>query len=173
MASQQNNIIQCMENFLLINWDKITTLMFAFLATVFAGITVWLTFLSYTRDNPKIIVKVSRGFLTLTNDRLIDCVVCRITNHGRRSITVNQIFLSLKNNETMIFLPDNEILIDSGKQLPLDLSESSSADFYLLLNNLAVTLKEKHKRIQAVCFRDDTGKIYKYKIKKKYWGELF
>jgi hypothetical protein len=158
--------------FILKNWDKITTIIFAALSAIFAGITVWLTYLSYKRDNPKVIVKANRGFLTYTSGSLRECIICSITNHGRRSIKVKNIYFSTESGANMFFPSTCEILI-SDRQLPLQLAEATTAQFFIDINGLKIALSENKAKIKALCFSDELDKVYSYRLKKRHWKDLY
>lgn len=154
------------------NWDKIITIFFAGLSALFAFITVCLMYLDYKRDNPKIKARVSRGFLTYTDGNLVDCMICGITNHGRRAVSISQIYFSVKGGGSLVFL-DNCNMIAVPVNLPFLLSESKNKDVYFYLEEVKSSIKQNNKKLEAVCFKDETGKTYKAKIKKRKWKDLY
>lgn len=154
------------------NWDKITTIFFAGLSAFFAGITVILTYLNYKRDNSKIKASVSRGLLSYPGI-LFDCMICRITNIGRRQVTINQVYFSLDNKKNLFFLDNCEFIANAGIRFPFKLSERESADIDFIIEKVKLSLNENKSKLQSICFRDSTDKVYKIKIKNKKWKDLY
>ncbi len=153
------------------NWDKISTIFFAFLSAFFAGLSAYILWMEYKRNNPKIIVKMTKT-KTLEDVDYFETINCSIINKGRRSIKITRCFFLLKDGSKFPFLSICPMsTIGTSPNFPQILNETEKFEFNFSFESLQRITKELTSKIAYLCFTDSTDIIYKYKIKKKYWKD--
>jgi hypothetical protein len=162
-----------MNDFLSMNWDKITTIFFAGMSAIFAGLSFFILCLEYKRNNPNIVVKMNYSFVDF-NGSLIDCISCAVINRGRRPVKIKGFNFLCKNKKSLFFLPtDHSAFIGGYPKFPQTLGEGESYDFIMRFAALIDVVAEQQANIEFLSFSDSADNTYRYKIKKKHWQKLF
>jgi hypothetical protein len=125
------------------------------------------------KDRPIIKVEVSQALIPFDGlgGRLSNGLTIKISNSGRRQITLQGVFLVFKSGETLIFPKDN--LFVGGSRLPVTLTENTSHEVIILSGDLAKPVHKKQEYPIAACYRSATGRVYKCKMKTKFWDNIF
>lgn len=154
------------------NWDKISTIFFAFLSATFAGLSAYILCLEYKRNNPKIVVKMNRAILS-QGSFVTDIINCSILNKGRRPTTITGYYFLLKDSQKFFYpLGEPMAIFGTDPRFPQTLNESEKYDFNITHSSLKTAIQNLPAPITHLCFHDTSDNIYKYKLKKKYWKEL-
>lgn len=162
-----------MIQFITQNWDKILTVVFACLSAIFAGISSWLLWLEYLRNNPKIKVSMQNlifGWNTLPS-MLREWVNLRIENHWRRKVLISSWHFETSDWRQFFLLSWSNVFFQEP-DLPIHLEEQGCFEIKLYTNFLKNAIKEKEVSLKKLCFRDAIGNIYSYELSKKYWWWL-
>lgn len=133
----------------------------AWYGAILATVGFILGLLNYLRDNAKIKVEVSEGWLTLGDSLSDDQIIIKAINTGRRTITLNNVGFILRGGGSII-IPHPENIT-----FPYELREGKSVLVYTDKMSLLNELKNKKKEIKYAWFIDATGKIYKTKFEIK------
>ena len=125
------------------------------------------------KDRPIIKVKVSQSLVPINHlgGKVRNGLTIKVSNTGRRQVTISDVFLKFKNGETMIF-PNDALFVD-GRRLPKTLTESTSHTVIILTGDLAQGILKKQEYPVEACYRSVTDKVYKCKISKKFWDNIF
>lgn len=159
-------------NFIVEHWDKIGTLIFAFLSVIFAFLSFLVLYLEYRRNNPKVEVKVNRALANIGGN-ILDCVSCSILNKGRRPVQIRRFYFLLKDKQTLVFFPtNNDDFLQGYPEFPTTLNEMEIMEFSIYLAAIKSALKDIPSKIEAICFQDTADNVYQYKLKKKHWKDL-
>lgn len=155
-----------MIDLILKNCDKILTIFFAWLSAVFAGISAWLLWLEYRRNNA--IVKTRMNFAVFSDawnsHRLI---IFRLENHGRRKIIFSDFYFLTSIWESIRFLETSDIFFAWRPHFPVELNEQDFFDVKIAQDNFFNYLLEEGKEIDAVYFLDTVWNHYVYKLSKE------
>lgn len=157
--------------YLIDNWDKVSTIFFAFLSAIFAGLSALILWLEYKRNNPKIAINMYKE--TSIQDAFpIETITCSITNKGRRPIKIKSFYFLLNNYKKSHF-PAGQPMAPFGEphKLTQTLNETEKYEFKFRLDSLKKSL-QKTETITHLCFTDTADNVYKYRLKKKYWKDL-
>lgn len=154
------------------NWDKITTVFFAALSAVFAGLSFVVLFLDYRRNNAKVSVSIQRAVLRLP-EAIAHCLNATILNKGRRPVIITGLTFLMSNGEHLQFLSTSSAFVEGYPVFPITLGEMESFSVTAYEDALESAKVENQLGIRAVCFKDTAGNIYQCKLRKKVWRELY
>ena len=98
---------------------------------------------------------------------------CLVVNKGRRPVIINGFYFLLKNREQLVLPPSKWEGYFTFPKFPITIDEAQNFEFFLLLEELRDELQEKNVKVKALCFKDTADNTYSFKIKKKYWKDLF
>ena len=159
--------------FIIQHWDKIMIIFFAGLSAIFAGFSFLVLWLEYKRNSPNIEVKMNSALMR-SDGGLIEYVNCSAVNKGRRPINITGFHFLLKNKQRFFLNPHNtSSFLIKKPEFPQILNEMDIIEFSILLSDLAEGFRDAPSKVKALCFRDTTNKIHKFKIRKKYWNNFF
>lgn len=159
-------------NWLVSNWDKVTTIIFAGLSAVFAGLSFVVLYLEYRRNNPNISVKVTRGILCLPQ-ATDQCLNGTILNKGRRPVIMTRLTFLMSNGEHLHFFPGSTAFVEGFPNFPVTLGEMESFTVSIYQDALIEAKTENMLGLRAICFYDTADNLYECKLKRKSWKELY
>lgn len=164
-----------MKDFIVNHWDKLSTIILAFLGVVFAGLSAFLSWLAYKRDSAKVIVKMNRSIIMFPiNEQSTKLVELDICNTGRRPITIRNFYFEFEGSGKLFFPAKSyEVFVSAPPTFPIKLEESENFNVSLYLDLVIKNVSKTDKKLLRLCFADVSGVIYSSKIKKKYWSEFF
>jgi hypothetical protein len=154
--------------------DQQTTNLFSIIFSLYGAIvstisflvaiaSVYIAWLAYHRDNSKIKVKVTNGFLLPPSLDEGVKVFINVINHGRRPVVItNTGFLLNTGTDLILFRP-------VGVSFPYEVTEGQKCAAIYDLNELRKTTKEENVHITHAWADDATGKRHKtkYSLPKK------
>ena len=148
------------------NWDKILTIFFAWLSAVFAGISAWLLWLEYRRNNAS--VKIRMNFAVFSDSwnshRLI---IFRLENHGRRKVVFSDFYFLTSTWESICFFETSNIFFTWRPHFPVELNEQDFFEVKVSQDSFCNYLLEERKQIDAVYFLDAVWNRYTYNLSKE------
>lgn len=151
--------------FLISNWDRVLTIIFAGLGVVFAALSAWLSYLAYKRDRPRVKVTAALSLIGVSEECLIDAIWLEIVNIGRRPINIKNIFIKLKGGKKLMFLSVG-VLAQKDFGLPIILGENESHEITFLQEELRMEIGGNNAFATHFCFTDSSGDQHCCKIKK-------
>lgn len=140
-----------------------------FAAVVGAAIGLVPSFYLLFKDRPSI--KVEIGYSLFKQTKIRSGIWVKISNSGRRPITITSIFLEFDDGETLVFL-DNSLFV-GGSDLPKIIDEGGAHTVTIRAGEIAFEINKKGKYPALACYRSATGRVYKCKMSKKFWDTFF
>jgi hypothetical protein len=117
------------------------------------------SWLAFHRDNPKIKVSVTNGFLIPPNIEDGLKIFVNVINHGRRAVVItNTGFLLSNGSDLVTFKP-------IGVNFPRELAEGQKFAVIYDQEEMVKTIEEKNVTITHAWADDATGKRYRTKYK--------
>jgi hypothetical protein len=142
-----------------------------FAAVVGAAIGLTPSFYLLYKDRPIIKVGAGPALFRTSGNQVEKALWVKISNTGRRSITVSSTFLKFKNGETMVFFDDG--LFIGGSGLPKVINEASSHTVNVSIPGIEADIRKRKDYPVAACYRDALGKEYEAKLSRELWEKLF
>jgi hypothetical protein len=162
-----------MEDFLVTNWDSIVTISLTLYSAILSTATTILAILLFYKDRAIIQIKLSKGFLVLDNsNEMPDVITITIINSGRRDLEIRQLFMTLQNDKSMLFLSGLYFYSGGPDKLPIRLVEHSEFSSTMDARWLMGQMNDENGLPKWLGFTDATGKTHKQKIPKKFWKSL-
>jgi len=143
----------------------------AFAGVIVSLLGVYLTEKEVHRNVAKVKLGISRAVLQLGTGQIVHLVNCRISNHGRRPITVNHVYFETRNGLGLHF-PFPQAFLQNSNGLPKRIEENESHDVGIYKDAIVEAIHREQTGLVALCFTDALGKDYRLKLKKKYWRDL-
>ena len=169
-----------MENIIIQNWDKITTLIFALLSVFFAWLSFWYSKLAYSRNSFFWEVSINKWLADFWALGIKEIVTFSFINAGHRKWIIRNVYLESYNKKSIFFSMINRNFFINWMWLPnfpFELDEMWEISFSMYENDFVKMIQESYnkegEKVKYLCFTDNTWNIYKKKIIKRYWKKLF
>lgn len=151
--------------------QEITTIALSIWGAVVATAGAVLSLILFFKDRAIIRVRAYRGFLMSEIEHSKNVITVSVANHGRRTISIEQLFFNLSNGKKLIFFNHSLIYI-TKPEFPILLGENGSVSLTLDYDGLVSEIKRNKVKAKNISICDNLGNIYSYKLKKKDWGEI-
>lgn len=160
---------------------EIWSIMSSSLTILFAWLSWHYSRLAYQRNQFSWKVAMNRAFWDFWHRGIKELVVFSFTNDGHRKWIIRNVYIELNNKKTLFFTTLSRDFFVAGfypPDFPYELGEMGELSFSMYKYDFEKCIREstewwKEGRVKYLCFSDNVWKVYRYKIQRKYWKELF
>ncbi|TEU19593.1 MAG: hypothetical protein E3J21_03300 [Anaerolineales bacterium] len=155
----------------MIDLSNVSDIITALVAIAGLGLSIYNLYINRRDKKPRLVAKISNGFLTYGPELSPPMLLLEIANAGEKKVMISAVEIAWRKHKA-VFIKG----IDGTRDVPFELPAGESANFWTPLEDFASSLEEEgvsgKVRVRA-CFRDAIGNQYlskKLKVDVNEWS---